>query len=302
MTVVPMEVSAGDAGTFEEVQPRERIIRAVLRSPEGRIGVGLSLAMVLMVLVGQLYTPYSPTAIGVATPNSGPSGSHLLGVDNLGRDILSRVLAGGASVLVTPLLAICLAATVGMTLGICAAYVRGRVDTIISRLFDVVLTMPPLLIVLVVIAGAGTSRVALVTTVGVVFAPRMGRVAKGAAQAVVTHDYVAAAQARGESIGRIVLGELLPNMAAPLLAEFALRLTYAIGFVSTLSFFGLGAQPPSSDWGLMVAQSRDTLTIAPLATIVPAAGIAGFAVGFSLIADAVTRRLMGVRGRVEDLS
>ena len=122
-----------------------------------------------------------------------------------------------------------------------------------------------------------------------IFSPRTGRIVRGATQAVVTNDYVAAAQARGEGSAYILIREVLPNIAAPVIVEFALRLTWAIIFVTALSFIGLGAQPPSCDWGLMVAQGRSLITISPLIAGAPAAGIALLAVSLNLIADALAR-------------
>jgi peptide/nickel transport system permease protein len=119
----------------------------------------------------------------------------------------------------------------------------------------------------------------------------MGRVVRGATQAVVTNDYVAAAQARGERTSAIVVREVLPNIAAPAIADFALRITYAVIFVSTLNFLGLGAQPPKPDWGLMVAESRSFISVAPWATLAPAIGIAALSISFNFLADALTRHL-----------
>jgi peptide/nickel transport system permease protein len=130
-----------------------------------------------------------------------------------------------------------------------------------------------------------------VLAIAVIFAPRVGRVIRGATQAVVANDFVAAAQARGERTRAIIVRELVPNIAGPAIADFALRVTFAIMFVSTLNFLGLGAQPPSPAWGLSVADTRGILSIQPLATLVPAAGIAALAVSTNLIADALTRHV-----------
>jgi peptide/nickel transport system permease protein len=180
---------------------------------------------------------------------------------------------------------------IGGLLGMFGAYSRGRQDQVISKLFDLLLALPPLLLVLVLIAGFGTSNLVLVISVALVFAPRTGRILRGATQAVVTNDYVAAAQARGEGTFSILMREVLPNIAPVTITEFVLRLTWAIIFVVTLSFLGLGAQPPSSDWGLMVAQARSYITVAPIPVIAPAVGIALVSVSLSFIADAMTRHL-----------
>jgi peptide/nickel transport system permease protein len=162
---------------------------------------------------------------------------------------------------------------------------------VIVRAFDIVLSLPPLLIAIVLVSGLDRSRIALVVSVALVFTPRIGRVVRGATQGVVTNDYVSAAQARGERTAWILGREVLPNIAAPAIVDYALRLTWAILFISTLNFLGLGEQPPSSDWGLMIAQSRASIGVAPLATLAPAAGIVALAVSINLIGDALTKFL-----------
>jgi len=265
--------------------------RTIIGNVEGQIGLVLGAIMLGIILFGRFFTPYSPTELGVGPQTVGPSTEHLLGTDNLGRDVFSRFLTGGDTILVVPLVAVTLAFLFGGSLGMLGAYARGRIDAVISRTFDLLLTLPPLLLVLVIIAGLGTSTIVLVVTVALVFVPRVGRVLRGATQAIVTNDYVAAAQARGERTASILGREVLPNIAAPAIADFALRITYAIIFVATLNFLGLGAQPPDPDWGLMVADSRNFLSVQPWATLAPAAGIAALSISFNLIADALTRHL-----------
>jgi peptide/nickel transport system permease protein len=275
----------------EEEAPPPSIWKTLFSSWEGRVGIVLGLVMLGLIVFGRFFAPYDPTEIGTGVAASGPSANNVLGTDHLGRDVLSRFLAGGDTILVVPLIAVTLAFIAGGGLGMLGGYLRGWPDALIPRTFDLLLTLPPLLLVLVIIAGFGTSRVVLIVTVALVFLPRMGRVVRGATQAVVTNDYVAAAQARGERTSAIVVREVLPNIAAPAIADFALRITYAIIFVATLNFLGLGAQPPKPDWGLMVSESRSFIAVAPWATLAPAVGIAALSVAFNFIADALTRHL-----------
>jgi peptide/nickel transport system permease protein len=274
----------------EEARPSSAW-RTIIGSVEGRIGLVLGVIMLALIAFGRFFAPYDPTEQLVGPQTTNPSSEHLLGSDNLGRDVFSRFLAGGDTILVVPLIAVALAFLAGGGLGMLGGYLRGWPDALITRTFDLLLTLPPLLLVLVIIAGLGTSRLVLVVTVALVFLPRMGRVVRGATQAVVTNDYVAAAQARGERTGAIVVREVLPNVAAPAIADFALRITYAVIFVSTLNFLGLGAQPPEPDWGLMVAESRAFIAVAPWATLGPAIGIAALSISFNFVADALTRHL-----------
>jgi peptide/nickel transport system permease protein len=286
------DVSAVDAVPFDEEEGRPPSVwRTILGTAEGRIGLVLGAIMLAIIAFGRFFAPHSTTELGVAAPTLGPSADHLFGTDNLGRDVFSRFLAGGDTILLVPLAAVTLAFVAGGGLGMLGAYARGWIDAVITRTFDLLLTLPPLLLVLVAIAGLGTSSLVLVVTVALVFLPRVGRVLRGATQAVVTNDYVAAAQARGERTWAILVREVLPNIAAPAIADFALRITYGVIFVATLNFLGLGAQPPDPDWGLMVSESRNFLSVAPVATLAPAAGIAALSISFNLIADALTRHL-----------
>lgn len=275
----------------EEGAPPPSAWRTIVGTFEGRVGLAVGLIMLGVIAFGRFFTPYSPTELGAGISTQSPSAEHYFGTDHLGRDVFSRFLTGGDTIVIVPLLAVGLAFVVGGGFGMLGGYLRGRADALITRTFDLLLTLPPLLLVLVLIAGLGTSSAVLVVTVALVFVPRAGRVIRGATQAVVTSDYVAAAQARGERTGAILVREVLPNIAAPAIADLALRITYGVIFVATLNFLGLGAQPPDPDWGLMVADSRAYLGAQPWAALAPAAGIAALSVSFNLIADALTRHL-----------
>lgn len=261
--------------------------RALLHTEQGRIGAGLLFIVFLVIVLGPMFAPYSHSELGAGPPLVGMSADYPLGTDQLGRDVLSRLLVGGATVVIVPVIAVCLAFAIGGGLGMYGAYIGGKVDVLIARIFDLFLAVPPLLLALVVISALGTSPLVLVLVVTFVYIPRIGRVIRGAAQGVIMNDYVAAAEARGESTFAILAREVLPNIVGPASAEFALRLTYSILFVATLSFLGLGAQPPSSDWGLMVAESRGFISLNPWATVAPSVMIAILSVGFNFVADAL---------------
>lgn len=262
----------------------------VWRGTHGRVGTVLVVLMLLIIIFGPTVAPYSPTAI-VGDLLEGPSRAHLLGTDVLGRDVLSRLLNGGRSILILPILAVAIAFVIGTTLGLLAGLKGGLTDMIITGATEVALSVPALLMVLVLVFTFGHSDAVLVVSTGIFVSPRSIRIIRGAAHAICTQDYVTAARARGEGDLAIVFREILPNVTGPLLAELALRLTYAIGFISTLSFLGLGQQPPSSDWGLMVSDGRPYFTQAPLLVIVPSLCIAALAIGINLIADEITSHL-----------
>lgn len=286
-------MAAATARTDHPVQPRRRPVRSaiglLLGSKEGAIGLAILLLFALVVLLGPSVAPYSPTETGVGVPDQGPSGEHLLGTDSLGRDVLSRLLNGAGSVIWIPLLATALAFALGGTLGLVAGYRGGSVDWRIATGINVLLAMPPLLVVLVIITTAGSSAPVLVLTVGIVYSPRVARILRGATQGIAHSEYIQAAQARGERTLPIVLREVLPNITATAFVEFAVRLTYVIIFIATLNFLGLGSQPPSPNWGLMVAEGQLTIVTNPVTTMAPALAIAVLSVGVSLVADAVTQ-------------
>lgn len=264
--------------------------RAATGSREGRIGVILVALVVAIAIVGPSLAPEDPDKVGVAAPAATPSPEHPLGTDTLGRDVLSRVMSGGRQTIFLPLAATMAAFLIGGLSGMAFGYLGGRIDLFGSRIIDVLMGLPSLIVVLVIIGGFGTSGVVVVTAIALVFAPRVARILRGATQAVRAQDYVLAAQARGETTTAILLRELLPNIAPTLLVEFALRLTYAVIFIASLSFLGLGVQPPTPDWGLMASENRAIISVNPWATVVPAAMIGLLSVGVSFIADSVTQR------------
>jgi peptide/nickel transport system permease protein len=297
VTATPPAVDLPAAELVEEERRPQPAWRAVLASAEGRIGLGIGAIVLFVIVFGRFFTPYHPNAINIGPPTAHPSASHLLGTDQLGRDILSRLLVGGTTIILIPLVAVTLAFVIGGAFGMLGAYKGGRIDSLITRLFDLLLTLPPLLVVLVFIAGLGTSNVVLVFTLVLVYTPRMGRVVRGATQGVITNEYVAAAQARGERTSAILLREVLPNIVAPTVADYALRITYGVIFIATLNFLGLGVKPPKADWGVMVAEGRGFINIAPIATLAPAAAIALLSIALNLVADALTQHV--TRGRRE---
>jgi peptide/nickel transport system permease protein len=263
---------------------------AVTGGTAGRVGLVLVTMTAAIVLCGPFVAPNSPTAL-VGPILQGPSLRFPLGTDQLGRDVLSRVLCGGQSVLLLPLLAVGIAFATGGSLGLLVGYRGGLLDQVVTRLADLLMSVPPLLLVLVIIAALGTSDLVLIGVTGIWFAPRIVRVVRGVTASIVARDFVLAAQARGESEISILWHEVMPNITGTLLAEMALRLNYAIIFITTLNFLGLGVQPPSPDWGLMVSEGRAYLSLQPLVALVPAALIACLAIGVNLISDQIGSHL-----------
>lgn len=266
-----------------------RVWRRFFSSWEAVIGVCLLAGTLAVVVFGPALAPYSPTDIGVGIPNGPPSAAHLLGTDWLGRDVLSRFLSGGREVLLIPFLAATAAYVIGGFLGVFGALHGGWSDRVISRTFDVMLVLPPMLLGLVILGSAGSSRLALVLLLVLIALPRAGRVIRGTAQGSIGSDYVNSAISRGESSAFVVGREVLPNISLPVLSDFGVRLTYTIIFAASLSFLGFGAQPPTPDWGRMVSDSIPTVSVTPVPVLVAILGIAVAAISINLIAEGIGR-------------
>ena len=261
-----------------------------LRTPSGAVGVGIVTFVLLVAVFGPYAAPHSTTA-PIGAPLAGPSGSALLGTDFLGRDVLSRMLDGGRSVIGLALAATALAYLVGLAIGLVAGYSRSLVDPLLMRSVDVMLAFPPLLFLLVLIAGAGSSVVVLIVGVAVIQAPGISRIVRTATLEVSVRGYVEAAVARGERPFAVIRREVLPNILAPVLVDAGLRFTFSILIIASVNFLGLGLQPPSSDWARMIGENREFISLNSLAVIAPAAMIAILTIGVNLTGDAIARSL-----------
>jgi peptide/nickel transport system permease protein len=212
----------------------------------------------------------------------------------LGRDALARFLFGGRSVLVLAAAATALGVGVGILLGLIAAYARGFVDDMLMRVLDVFMAFPPIIFALLVVSMLGSQPWLLVLTVAAAHAPRVARVARGSALEVIERDFMRVSESLGESAVRILLRGVLPNISSPLLVEASLRMTYSVGIMASLSFLGLGLQPPAADWGLMINENRNGLTIQPWPVLLPTLAIVLLTIATSLIADGMSRSVLGI--------
>lgn len=260
------------------------------RSPRGAVGLVIVVFVVVVALVGPYLTPYSPVKT-VAGILQHPSGSYLLGTDYLGRDVLSRLLAGGRSVLAMGLAATALAYLLGLTIGLIAGYTRSFADGLLMRGVDVLLAFPPILFLLVLIAGAGRGVLVLIVGVAVILAPQISRVVRTATLEVSTRGYVEAAVARGENPVSIVLRDVLPNILGPVMVDAGLRFTYSILIMASVNFLGLGLEPPNPDWALMIGENRTYIGLNFLSVIAPAAMLALLTIGVNLVGDAIAQSL-----------
>lgn len=214
-----------------------------------------------------------------------PDPQHWLGLDNLGRDLLSRLLYGARMSIGLSLVITCLSFTLGITTGFTAALSRGWIDTMLSRLVDLILSMPTLIFSFVVLSVLGTSLPVIIVTVALLDSVKVFRLARALAMNLGALEYVEVARVRGEGLWWVIRKEILPNAAAPLIAEFGLRFSFAFLFVAALSFLGLGVQPPFADWGSMVRDYRDMIAYDLAAPLYPAAAIAILTIGVNFVVD-----------------
>lgn len=264
-------------------------------------------AMIGMIVTGffflgaifaQLIAPYSAVEI-VGDVWEPSSSSFLLGTDNIGRDLLSRLIYGGQTTIFVATTATILSFVTGTCLGMLAAVVGGWLDQALSRFVDLIMSIPTLIFALVVLSVTPVTLPILILVMGLLDSTRVYRVSRSVAVDIEVMDFVEAARIRGERMGWIIFRELLPNALSPLIAEMGLRFIFMILFVSTLSFLGLGIQPPSADWGGIVKENKDGIVYGIGAALWPALAIAMLAIGVNLVADWVLNRTSSLKGSQE---
>ncbi|HEY2439130.1 MAG TPA: ABC transporter permease [Solirubrobacteraceae bacterium] len=270
------------------------LLRATMSQWRSRIGLAIVVVMVLIAVFGPLIAPHPPTAF-VSAPNS-PAGQNglLFGADSLGRDVWSRFLYGGRTVLGMSLASTIIGVGLGLVIGLSAAYFGRAVDEVLMRISDVFMAFPQIVLALLLVAAFGPSVPLIILIVGISTAPRVARVIRGAALQIVERDFIKSAEAVGEPRRRIIFGEVLPNVSSPLLVEVGLRLTYSIGLIAALNFIGDGLQPPTSDWGLMINENRLAVTVQPWGVLLPVLALALLTIGTNLLTDGYARAAIGL--------
>jgi peptide/nickel transport system permease protein len=260
----------------------------LLRSASFDAGALLVLFWIVCAFTGTYWLAHDPFAADPLNSLMPPSYEHWFGTDSLGRDVFARVVAGARDILTIAPLATLLGTALGTLLGLVTGYWRGWVDDTLGRLIDATLALPLVIVALLVLAAVGTSNLAVIIVIGLVFAPIVARTVRVATLNEVHLDYVAAARLRGDSGPTIMLVEVLPNVMGPVLVEATIRLGYAIFTVATLSFLGFGIQPPSPDWGLAIAENYPLIAGGAWWTVVfDALATASLVVGVNLLADGV---------------
>jgi peptide/nickel transport system permease protein len=264
-----------------------RAASRVARRPTYVVSAAVTAAWVFVAVAWPLFVPYGPDDVDPAHPFGRPDGAHLFGTDWLGRDVLSRTLAGATSTVELAPAITALAVAAGTALALAAGYFRGAVDMIVMRVVDGLTTIPGIVISVLALAVLGRSQVALVLVVAFGFTPLVTRTVRSAVLGEVSRDYVDAARLRKEPAWYVMFAEILPNVTAPVLVEATVRLGYAVFAVSTLAFLGLGPQQPSPDWGLSVSLGVGYVQTAPWILLAPALAIASLVVAVTILGDEI---------------
>ncbi|MFC6084112.1 ABC transporter permease [Sphaerisporangium aureirubrum] len=271
-----------------------RIVRTVLRRPSSAIAVGFVALLVLLAVAAPLIYPHDPDAQNLGQRFAGLSWSHLLGTDEFGRDVASRIIQASRIALAAPLISVGVALVIGLPLGLWAGLRRGVVDAVAGRLADTILSLPALVGALAIVAVLGPGLVNAMVAIGIIFAPGLFRVVRGATLAVAEETFVHSAVAIGSPTRRTLWVHILPNIAAPLLVQVTILMGVALLAEASLSFIGLGVQPPSASWGSMLKAAYTNQFDAPYSVVPPGIAMVFTVLAFNTIGDAI-RDAVGLR-------
>ena len=269
--------------------------RGFLDAPlSAKLGLITITAYLVIALFAPVVAPYSETEI-LGGAYEVWSDKYLLGTDNLGRDMLSRLIFGARNTIGIALAAVIIAFAIGGVTGMLSAILGGWYDTIISRIVDILMAIPSLVFALLILTILGTSMTTLVLVIAVLDSTRVYRITRAAAMNVAVMDFVEVARLRGEGMWWVIRKEILPNIMAPLLAEFGLRFCFVFLFIAALSFLGLGIQPPTADWGSMVRDNATLINYDDITPLLPAAAIAVLTVAVNFVVDWLLHKSSGLR-------
>ena len=285
------------ATNVEPVEPKRAftklldVLSAMIARPSGFVGLTLVAFHVVLAVVSPAIAPYDFRELNAQTILNAPSFEHWFGTDNLGRDVFTRTMLGGRQALVVTTVSTVLAISWGGLLGVLLGLVGGRLDELLMRVVDAVLSMPWILVLLLIVVMVGSGPGILILTLGFFYGIPVIRMSRAATHDVVARDFVTAARARGESRLTIVRRELLPNVLDVLLVEGAMRWSWMLLAFSSLSFLGFGVTPPTPDWGLMISDARSFMSFAPWAALAPVVALSSLIIGINLSADALAKAL-----------
>jgi peptide/nickel transport system permease protein len=273
-------------------------VRQLYSRASSAIGTTIFLLFLLMALFGPLIAPYGSNQQIVEDARQPPSADHWFGTDHLGRDVFSRVVLGARDVLSLAGLGTFSAVFFGTLIGLISGFRGGWLDEVIMRFFDSVLALPALLLALLLLGSLGPSRASILAVIGVAYSPIVARVVRSVVLSVKTKGYVEVARVQGENFWYILFRHIFPSALPALAVEASLRFSYAIFLVASLGFLGVGVQPPSPDWGLMVKEGRANVTQTPWALFFPAGAIALVVIGVNLISDGL-KQILQVPSQLE---
>ena len=272
--------------------------RRMARIPRTLVwGAVIVLAIIGLAAAGPYLAPYPYDEMAIMSRLKPPGLAHWLGTDEFGRDVLSRVLIGARPTLYMGFGATAFSLLIGVPLGLVAGYRRGRVDEAIMRVADVLMSFPPILLGLLVLAVTTPALWKAILAVGIIYIPPIVRIARSVTLELAQEEFIFAAQARGDGAWYILLAEILPNAWPPIAVEGSLRVTFAILLGAALSFLGMGAQPPAADWGLMISEARAFVERAPWITLAPGIAMCVTVIGVNLLGDGL-REVLDPRMRM----
>ena len=270
-------------------------LKSLKNSPlSARIGLAIVVINFAACILAPLVAPYGETQI-IGDVWQSPGSTHLLGTDQLGRDMFTRLLYGARNTISLAFVITMLSFTIGIVSGFFAAVVGGWVDQILSRIVDIIMAIPTLIFALIVLSIAGTSIPVLIVVIAILDSTRIYRLSRALGMDIEVMDYVEVAKLRGEGLWWVIRHEILPNALSPLFAEFGMRFCFVFLFIAALSFLGLGIQPPTADWGGMVRENAGAITFDILTPLWPASAIAFLTIGVNLIVDWFLRRSSEMR-------
>ena len=264
------------------------------KHPLAIVGIAIIIFWLVLAFIGPQLVPYTYTAMDSNNQMAAPgTNGHLLGTDSLGRDILARIVYGSRSILMVALLTSILSTILGILAGFTAGYFGGRLDKSFLKLMDIMMAIPPLVLSMVVLGILGDSTIfSLTLIVSIAFIPATARVSRGVLLTEKNQEYVSAARIRGESNLYIMFVEIFPNTIGPIIVEATARFAYSIMMVASLGFLGVGFQPPTPDWGMMVIENKPIISQAPWAVLFPALAIASLVIAISIFSDFISKVLI----------
>lgn len=266
-------------------------LRIFMRNSTAMIGAFILVFWVVLAVIGTSIAPYGINEIDNGQVWKPPSEAHVMGTDNLGRDIFSRIIVGARQMILLPTLAVGLALGLGVMIGLISGYFGGWIDEVTMRIMDGLMAFPVLMLYLMIIVAIGASAVNVVIALGIGAIPAVSRLTRGLVLSLRNREFILAARMRGERTTYIIFQEILPIIAWPVLVDGLVRIGYTCFAMGALGFLGLGVPPPAPDWGQMVSQARNALIITPTAPLFPALAIASLVIAFNLVADGLNEAL-----------